>query len=130
MPALSMGGMLPAYADYMARVQHIANAGYKMNFGMPGNSALQQQLLANANWPYGMAGRYGMQPSAWQFGGNTTNQFQGAPKDWRNGDWLCSCGFHNYSSRTQVITCSYAWCSTLLSLLYYNWALCRIAICC
>ncbi|KAM0825873.1 hypothetical protein ACQ4PT_069256 [Festuca glaucescens] len=105
MPA--MGGLLPAYADYMARVQQIENAGYKMNFGMPGNSALQQQLLAHANWQYGMAGRYGMQSSAWQFGGNSTNQFQGgAPKDWRDGDWLCSCGFHNYSSRTQCKECN------------------------
>ncbi|XP_047071059.1 uncharacterized protein LOC124679321 isoform X2 [Lolium rigidum] len=105
MPA--MGGLLPAYADYMARVQQIENAGYKMNFGMPGNSALQQQLLAHANWQYGMAGRYGMQSSAWQFGGNTTNQFQvGPPKDWREGDWLCSCGFHNYSSRTQCKECN------------------------
>jgi hypothetical protein len=111
----SMGGFLPAYADYMAKVQQIANAGYRMNFGMPGNSALQQQLLANANWQYGMAGRYGMHSSAWPLGGNITNQFQGgAPKDWRSGDWLCSCGFHNYSSRTQVITCQYACYSNLV----------------
>lgn len=103
MPQLSMGGMMPAYADYMARVQEIANAGYKMNFGNP---AMQQQLLANANWPYGMAGRYGMQSSAWPFAGNSTNQFQGVPKDWRSGDWLCSCGFHNYSSRAQCKECN------------------------
>nr|BAJ93151.1 predicted protein [Hordeum vulgare subsp. vulgare] len=103
MPQLSMGGMMPAYADYMARVQEIANAGYKMNFGNP---AMQQQLLANANWPYGVAARYGMQSSLWQFAGNSTNQFQGVPKDWRSGDWLCSCGFHNYSSRAQCKECN------------------------
>jgi hypothetical protein len=107
MPAMQMAGMaMPAYASYMARLQSLAASasGFKMNFGMAGNAALQQQLLASANWQYGMAGRYGMQPSGWQFGNNNTNQFQGVPKDWRDGDWLCSCGFHNYSSRTEVIT--------------------------
>lgn len=23
-------------------------------------------------------------------------------KEWRSGDWICRCGFHNYSSRIQV----------------------------
>ncbi|XP_006846750.3 uncharacterized protein LOC18436532 [Amborella trichopoda] len=27
------------------------------------------------------------------------------PKGWRNGDWMCSCGFHNYSSRAQCKKC-------------------------
>ena len=106
MPALQMAGMaMPAYATYIARLQSLAASAsaYNMNFGMTANSPLQQQLLANANWPYGMAGRYGMQSSGWPFGNSNPNQFLGVPKDWRNGDWLCSCGFHNYSSRTQVI---------------------------
>jgi len=108
MPALQMAGMaMPAYAAYIARLQSLAASAsaYKMNFGMAANSPLQQQLLANANWPYGLAGRYGMQSSGWPFGNNNTNQFPGVPKDWRNGDWLCSCGFHNYSSRTQCKEC-------------------------
>lgn len=25
-----------------------------------------------------------------------------AVKEWRSGDWICTCGFHNYSSRIQV----------------------------
>ena len=25
-----------------------------------------------------------------------------ALKEWRSGDWICTCGFHNYSSRIQV----------------------------
>lgn len=25
-----------------------------------------------------------------------------AVKEWRSGDWICACGFHNYSSRIQV----------------------------
>ncbi|XP_066346552.1 ranBP2-type zinc finger protein At1g67325-like isoform X2 [Miscanthus floridulus] len=109
MPALQMAGMaMPAYATYIARLQQSLAASasaYKMNFGMVANSPLQQQLLANANWPYGMAGRYGMQSSGWPFGNSNPNQFPGVPKDWRNGDWLCSCGFHNYSSRTQCKEC-------------------------
>jgi len=46
-----------------------------------------------------------MQSSGWPFGNGNPNQFLGVPKDWRNGDWLCSCGFHNYSSRTQCKEC-------------------------
>ncbi|EEC76649.1 hypothetical protein OsI_14600 [Oryza sativa Indica Group] len=107
MPALSMAGMaMPAYANYIARMQGLAGFKMNMNFGMAGNSALQQQLLASANWPYALAGRYGMQAAGWPFGGNNANQFSAAPKDWRSGDWLCSCGFHNYSSRTQCKQCS------------------------
>ncbi|CAN6242413.1 unnamed protein product [Urochloa humidicola] len=108
MPALQMAGMtMPAYAAYIARLQSLAASAsaYKMNFGMAANSPLQQQLLANANWAYGMAGRYGMQSSGWPFGNNNASQFPGVPKDWRSGDWLCNCGFHNYSSRTQCKEC-------------------------
>ena len=121
MPALQMAGMaMPAYAAYIARLQSFAASAsaYKMNFGMAANSPLQQQLLANANWPYGLAGRYGMQSSGWPFGNNNTNQFPGVPKDWRNGDWLCSCGFHNYSSRTQVIICKSDSFDIIVSLSY------------
>jgi len=121
MPALQMAGMaMPAYAAYIARLQSLAASAsaYKMNFGMAANSPLQQQLLANANWPYGLAGRYGMQSSGWPFGNNNTNQFPGVPKDWRNGDWLCSCGFHNYSSRTQVIICKSDSFDIIVSLSY------------
>ena len=121
MPALQMAGMaMPAYAAYIARLQSLAASAsaYKMNFGMAANSPLQQQLLANANWPYGLAGRYGMQSSGWPFGNNNTNQFPGVPKDWRNGDWLCSCGFHNYSSRTQVIICKSDSFDVIVSLSY------------
>ena len=123
MPALQMAGMaMPAYAAYIARLQSLAASAsasaYKMNFGMAANSPLQQQLLANVNWPYGLAGRYGMQSSGWPFGNNNTNQFPGVPKDWRNGDWLCSCGFHNYSSRTQVIICKSDSFDIIVSLSY------------
>ena len=121
MPALQVAGIaMPVYAAYIARLQSLAASAsaYNMNFGMAANSPLQQQLLANANWPYGLAGRYGMQSSGWPFGNNNTNQFPGVPKDWRNGDWLCSCGFHNYSSRTQVIICKSDSFDIIVSLSY------------
>ncbi|XP_072956938.1 uncharacterized protein [Typha angustifolia] len=115
MPAIAMPGMsLPTYAHYVARTQGLA--GLKMNFGMPGNLALQQSLLANPNWSYGGLGRYGLHSSpSWPFtGSNTsgisyasnTNQFPIVPKDWRDGDWICTCGFHNYSSRSQCKECN------------------------
>ncbi|KAA8547476.1 hypothetical protein F0562_003660 [Nyssa sinensis] len=28
------------------------------------------------------------------------------PNGWRNGDWICNCGFHNYSSRAQCKKCN------------------------
>ncbi|RID52782.1 hypothetical protein BRARA_G00221 [Brassica rapa] len=29
-----------------------------------------------------------------------------ALKEWRSGDWICTCGFHNYSSRIQCKKCN------------------------
>lgn len=29
-----------------------------------------------------------------------------AVKEWRSGDWICTCGFHNYSSRIQCKKCN------------------------
>ncbi|CAN8257739.1 unnamed protein product [Cochlearia groenlandica] len=36
---------------------------------------------------------------------NAVNQAS-ALKEWRNGDWICKCGFHNYSSRIQCKKCN------------------------
>ncbi|XP_010526796.1 PREDICTED: calpain-15 [Tarenaya hassleriana] len=38
---------------------------------------------------------------------NTASQAL-VPKGWRNGDWFCRCGFHNYSSRLQCKNCNEA----------------------
>ncbi|GMH06537.1 hypothetical protein Nepgr_008377 [Nepenthes gracilis] len=45
----------------------------------------------------------------WPLGGSNAssiNPFSALPKGWRNGDWLCNCGFHNYSSRTECKKCN------------------------
>ncbi|KAF8047030.1 hypothetical protein N665_3248s0003 [Sinapis alba] len=36
---------------------------------------------------------------------NPVNQAS-ALKEWRSGDWICVCGFHNYSSRIQCKKCN------------------------
>ncbi|XP_068646666.1 ranBP2-type zinc finger protein At1g67325-like isoform X1 [Aristolochia californica] len=102
MPAIAMpGASLPTYAHYFARAQ-----------GAPG---LKLLTATNPNWPFGGAEKYGFHPaSGWPFLGNSGGAFPYAtgagqllmvPKGWRSGDWLCGCGFHNYSSRAQCKKC-------------------------
>lgn len=109
MPAIAMpGASLPTYSHYFARAQ--GGLDQKMNIGIMGNGAPHQSLPLN--WSMAGADKYGVQPpSSWSVGGNhnagllysnPTNQLLSVPKGWRSGDWLCNCGFHNYSSRTQV----------------------------
>ncbi|KAJ4963627.1 hypothetical protein NE237_023566 [Protea cynaroides] len=115
MPAIAMpGASLPTYANYFARAQ--GGLGLKLNMGITGNSAIQQSLLLNPNWSLGVADKYPAQSaSGWPLGGsngagfpymNNTNQLLMVPKGWRNGDWICNCGFHNYSSRAQCKKCN------------------------
>ncbi|KAK9165208.1 hypothetical protein Scep_000399 [Stephania cephalantha] len=113
MPAIAMpGASLPTYAHYFARAH--GAAGLKMNLGMAANSTLQQSLL-NFNWSLGGPDKYGLQSaSGWGLGGsnglgfsNLNNANQAAvPKGWRSGDWICNCGYHNYSSRLQCKKCN------------------------
>ena len=111
MPAIAMpGASLPTYAHYFARAQ--GGPEQKMNFGLMGNGALQQPLPLSSTWSVGGPDKYGGQPApTWPLGGNPSpalpfpnhaNQLLMVPKGWRNGDWICNCGFHNYSSRAQV----------------------------
>ncbi|PON99474.1 zinc finger protein [Trema orientale] len=115
MPAIAMpGASLPTYSHYFARVQ--GGAEQKMNIGLTGNGALQQCLPLASSWPVAGPDKYGIQPaSTWSLGGNPnsgfpyanpTSQLHLVPKGWRNGDWICSCGFHNYSSRAQCKKCN------------------------
>lgn len=112
LPAIAMHGLsLPAnYAHYFARsAQELA--GLKMNY-----LALQQSLLQqNPNWLYGGFSRYGLQSTPdWTFSGSSSsagfsssgnrNQLPTVLNGWRDGDWICKCGFHNYSSRTEVVS--------------------------
>ncbi|ONH97058.1 hypothetical protein PRUPE_7G167400 [Prunus persica] len=113
MPAIAMpGASLPTYSHYFARAQ--GGLDQKMNIGIMGNGAPHQSLPLN--WSMAGADKYGVQPpSSWSVGGNhnagllysnPTNQLLSVPKGWRSGDWLCNCGFHNYSSRTQCKKCN------------------------
>ncbi|PRQ47425.1 putative Zinc finger, RanBP2-type [Rosa chinensis] len=110
MPAIAMPGTsLPAYSNYLGRGQ--GGLDPKMSFGVMGNGPPQQPFPLNSNWPG--VDKYGVQPgSALPVGGihnaglpyaNPGNEI---PKGFRSGDWICSCGFHNYQSRTQCKRCN------------------------
>ncbi|CBI17384.3 hypothetical protein VitviT2T_005659 [Vitis vinifera] len=115
MPAIAMpGASLPTYAHYFARAQ--GGPEQKMNIGLMSNGALQQPLPLSSTWSVGGPDKYGGQPApTWPLGGNPSpalpfpnhaNQLLMVPKGWRNGDWICNCGFHNYSSRAQCKKCN------------------------
>ncbi|KAJ8451941.1 hypothetical protein Cgig2_007424 [Carnegiea gigantea] len=72
--------------------------GLQPRMGLLGSSTFQQSLPPSSAWPLGA------------FASNTNNlvQLSLVPKDWRNGDWICNCGFHNYSSRAQCKKCNAA----------------------
>lgn len=103
MPAIAMpGASLPTYSHYFARFQGLL--GQKVGVGPMGSGGLLEHRLNS--WSVGEYDNYGAQlASAWQSGfqfPNPTNQLTPVLKGWRNGDWICRCGFHNYSSRVQV----------------------------
>jgi len=111
MPAIAMtGASFPAYPHYFSRVP--GGPEQRMNIGLIGNGGPPQSLNLNYNWPVTGAQKFGVQPvSLWPPGvnyssghpyENSSSQNQSTPNGWRNGDWVCNCGFHNYSSRAQV----------------------------
>ncbi|KAI3989487.1 hypothetical protein MKX01_022762 [Papaver californicum] len=125
MPAIAMPrASLPTYAHQFVRAQPQGELALKMNLGITGNSALQRPLPFNPNWLLGGVDKYGLQPaSAWPFVGSSNAGFPLVnavnplivPKGWRSGDWVCDCGFHNYSSRAQCKKCNASLPSTTLS---------------
>lgn len=113
MPAIAIpGASLPTHPNYFARAH--GGVEQRLNIGLLGNEALQQQHPFSSNWSLGEAGKYESQPAdryrLLQIPGvpyaSQTNQLLPLPNGWRNGDWLCSCGFHNYSSRAQCKKCN------------------------
>ncbi|KAF2312387.1 hypothetical protein GH714_034479 [Hevea brasiliensis] len=115
MPAIAMpGASLPTYSHYFARAP--GGLEQKMNIGFASNGALQQPLPFASTWSAGGPDKYEVQSaSTWPLGGNQIsgppyanpiNQPLTVPKGWRNGDWMCNCGFHNYSSRAQCKNCN------------------------
>lgn len=115
MPAIAMtGASFPTYPHYFSRAP--GGPEQKMNFGLIGNGVPPQLLNLNSNWPVTGAEKFGIHPvSLWLPGGNyssgqpyesSTSQNTSNSKGWRNGDWICNCGFHNYSSRSQCKKCN------------------------
>ncbi|MED6197855.1 hypothetical protein PIB30_060717 [Stylosanthes scabra] len=113
MPAIAMtGASFPTYPHYFSRAP--GGPDQKMNIGLIGNGAgaPPQSLHLGSNWSMFGSDKYGGQPlPLWLLGANyssglpvenSTSQNLSVPKGWRNGDWICNCGFHNYSSRSQT----------------------------
>ncbi|GAB2226271.1 hypothetical protein Drorol1_Dr00022072 [Drosera rotundifolia] len=77
--------------------------------------SFRSQFPLNSSWPVSGSDGYGITAApSWLPGGSNTGDFtylgtinraSPVPKGWRNGDWLCTCGFHNYSSRTECKNC-------------------------
>lgn len=115
MPATAIpGASLPTYPNYFARAQ--GGLEPAMNIGLLGNVAPTSTLPLSSNWSLAGTDQFSFQPSSsWPVGGNNcsgvvhagqVNQLLASPKGWRLGDWMCSCGFHNYSSRSQCKKCN------------------------
>ncbi|KAK2408908.1 hypothetical protein P8452_70570 [Trifolium repens] len=115
MPALAMtGASFPAYPHYFSRAP--GGPDQRLNIGLIGNGVPPQSLNLNYNWPVTGAGKFGVHPvSIWPPGANyssghlyenSISQNPSTPNGWRNGDWVCNCGFHNYSSRSQCKKCN------------------------
>ncbi|GAB4848480.1 hypothetical protein Ancab_003184 [Ancistrocladus abbreviatus] len=108
MPAIAMPGVF-------SRNQGVQQS---MHVGLIGNAAFQPSLPLSSSWSLGGTDRYGAEAApSWPLAGsngsvvpyaNNVNQLSPVPKGWRNGDWMCNCGFHNYSSRAQCKKCNAA----------------------
>ncbi|PIA26820.1 hypothetical protein AQUCO_08700006v1 [Aquilegia coerulea] len=123
MPAFAIpGASLPTHAHYFARAQ--GAPGLRMNMGMTANSALHLPILPNSPWLLGNAEQHGLQPGPnWPISGSSSSGFAYVnhanplviPKGWRVGDWICNCGFHNYSSRAECKKCNASLPSSTIS---------------
>ncbi|KAL6498030.1 hypothetical protein OROGR_028427 [Orobanche gracilis] len=116
MPAVAIpGASVPTHPTYFARVQggteQLSNVGF-----------LHPSMSLSSSWPGGgtdqyrnqLSGPYGLQQASnWplvdssisgiSFAGHTNQPFPVPNSNgWRTGDWICTCGFHNYSSRAQI----------------------------
>ncbi|KAK4791304.1 hypothetical protein SAY86_031717 [Trapa natans] len=107
MPAVVMpGSSLPTYSHYLAMVQGLL--GQKMGTTPMGINGILEHPFNS--WSAGEYDNHGANTaSAWQTGFpylDSINQLPSVPKGWRSGDWICRCGFHNYSSRLQCKKCN------------------------
>ncbi|KAL2241180.1 UNVERIFIED_CONTAM: hypothetical protein Sindi_0759200, partial [Sesamum indicum] len=111
MPAVAIpGASVPTHPTYFARAQ----GGGMMTLG-----ALHPSMSLSSSWPLGGTDQYGNQPtgpyglqpaSNWPSGSISDISYASQKTQlppvsngngWRTGDWMCTCGFHNYSSRVQ-----------------------------
>ncbi|KAL6543510.1 hypothetical protein OROHE_010132 [Orobanche hederae] len=120
MPAVAIpGASVPTHPTYFARVQE--GTGQLSNVG-----SFHPSMSLSSSWPGGGTGEhrnqptgpYGLQPASnWPLGDSSisgisfaghSNQPFMVPNSngWRTGDWMCTCGFHNYSSRAQCKKCN------------------------
>ncbi|XP_042030651.1 uncharacterized RNA-binding protein C17H9.04c-like [Salvia splendens] len=120
MPAVAIpGASVPTHPTYFAR----ARGGMEQ---MVNVGSIHPSISLNSDWSVGGANQYGNQPSDlygllsvsnWPLRGDSisglsyssqANLLPPAPNGngWRSGDWMCTCGFHNYSSRLQCKKCN------------------------
>lgn len=104
---------LPAHA--MPYFPQGVQQDHRFNMGLLPNGGLP----LNPNWLLGGNDKFALQTAiTWPLGGgNSSNTPNTLPyinqasqvmvqKGWRNGDWICACGFHNYASRAQCKKCN------------------------
>lgn len=114
MPAIAIPGVsLPTYSHYFSRAP--GGLESKMSMGLVGNGILPQPHPLGANWLIGA--NQGHTSSLWPLASglsyeNPADHSPSGMKGWRNGDWICNCGFHNYSSRAQV---RFIFCAEMIS---------------
>ncbi|KAJ4837647.1 hypothetical protein Tsubulata_032330 [Turnera subulata] len=112
MPAIAIpGASLPTDPHYFARPP--GELQQKVAYGLASNALPAPPPTLSSSWS---ADNYGAQSSsAWPLAANQipgllyakpANQLYPVPKGWRNGDWICNCGYHNYSSRSQCKSCN------------------------
>lgn len=108
MPATAMpGASLPTHSNYFARTQGVV-AVQRVNNSLFADGS-QQPLPPGTSWPMGGSDNCVIQQTSYgkyEIGSNQTNQSLMGAKGWRNGDWICSCGFHNYASRAECKKCN------------------------
>ncbi|XP_047334582.1 RNA-binding protein involved in heterochromatin assembly dri1-like [Impatiens glandulifera] len=107
--AMAGGASLLTQPSYFVRTPQgglldqrlLANGGL-MNHLLPLSSNWPTNVLPfnNNNWGLGGRNFTGLLPPF----ANQSNLV--VQKGWRNGDWICICGFHNYSSRAQCKKCN------------------------
>ncbi|GFP88144.1 hypothetical protein PHJA_000958100 [Phtheirospermum japonicum] len=104
MPAVAIpGASVPTHPTYFARAQggmeQVLNVGtFQPSMSLSSSWPVQPA----SNWPLGDSGISGISYS------RHTNQLPPVANGngWRTGDWMCTCGFHNYSSRAQCKKCN------------------------